>query len=255
MVRPLQALLLTSALAALSGCSTLKEYAPVTPAPVGAAVPNQQRLLSASAREAVGRATANMNLSAYRGKKARVEVVGVNVGKQELLDYVRVQVEAAAMQAGMIVLPPRYTAISVSAAAAADPPEEREDVRFVVALDWGGIDIKDHSYVKAWPLAGQILLPVVGIGGGALLASEDETVGITVMGATLVGSVVWWILGDSAGHTYTLTGRVRVQVLAAPLDPTLGGRQGTGEGESSIVIDPENDDGYTHIVPMPPRED
>lgn len=91
---------------ALLGCSSTKEYAPVAINPIQVGVPNQQRLLSSSAQDAVSQAALKLQLSRYAGKSVRVEVVGVGATEADLLSYVRTQVEAAAMVAGLRVLPP-----------------------------------------------------------------------------------------------------------------------------------------------------
>jgi hypothetical protein len=281
----------------LFGCSSIKEYAPVVTGPAFTPVPNQQRIVSNSADQAVKKAAEQLGLARYKGRTARVEVVGVYPGEDtSLLDYIRATIEGIAMRAGMRVLPPldkekvgggvvvlpvvgnapAQTAVPPSAtgtnsAAISTVPSpqqaavrslsnlgtpEKEEVRILAKVDWGGVDLKDHAYTKAWPLAGQILLAVVstGFGIGLSFATESSAPGYILSIGGVGGAVLWGVFGpDLEGHTFTVTGRTKVTIYTIPQADGLAGTQGEGEGESSIVIDSEDQDGYT-VKRLIPKE-
>ncbi len=241
----------------LNGCSHVKEFAPIRIAPMYPRVPNQQRLISQSTLQAVEKAASGINLAQYAGKKIRVEVNGVFPHSEEdLLNYVAAAVEGEAARAGAMVLPrpdPRfvtdkvilsYSASDVAASPGSGygtqtpnptptqrPVEEQPDVRLVASVDWGGIDLKDHKYIKGGQLIGSILLSL------PLL--------------TLPIVIIWNLVSPIYGHTFTMIGRVRVTLRAIPVSPGLAAAAATGEGESSVVVDPDSDTGYMLIMPLP----
>jgi hypothetical protein len=134
------------------------------------------------------------------------------------------------------------------------PPEQQPaDLRLVVSVDWGGMDVRDEKFLKEWPLLGQIGLGglgLAGIIGGA--AGNNGTV--TVAGTIgLVGAVVWQVFDSSMDHTYTLDGRVQLTLRTIPHNPREPVGIGIGNGESRIVVDPKDQYGYQPnlVVPKP----
>jgi hypothetical protein len=297
----------------LFGCSSIKEYVPVVTGPSATPVPNQQRIVSNSADQAVKKAVEKLGLTRYKGRTARVEVVGVYPGGDtSLFEYIRATIEGLAMSAGMRVLPPldkekldRGTIVmpivnttlsspspigtsrsgTLATPSASTTPErttvpttnvvpspqeaaenswaylgtpQKEDVRILAKVDWGGVDLKDHSYTKAWPLVGQVGLGVLGIVGAAMLATSDSDLavpGVALLLSGIVGDGLWILFqhDDYVAHTFTATGRTKVTIYAIPQAESIEGTQGDGDGESQIVIDSEDKDGYT-IKRLSPKE-
>jgi len=249
-----------------SACGHLKEFAPIRYSTIYPRIPNQQRLIAQPAREAAEKACAAVNLSQYAGKTARVEVTGVFPHSEtELLDFIASVVEAEAARAGIAVLQrpdPRFAPDHVIIAHhGSGPPQlplpaQPVDLRLVASVDWGGIDLKDQQYIKAWPLAGQIALGALslltGIGATAAIGDDDlmpVTLGIPMLG--IASAIIWAVLDPSEGHVFTMQGRVRVTLAGIPQSAGLAAVSGFGEGESSVVVDPESHTGYSMILNLP----
>jgi hypothetical protein len=134
------------------------------------------------------------------------------------------------------------------------PEDVPADVRLVVSVDWGGIDVKDDTYVKPWPLVGQVL---GGIAAGALIvygiAGEDAEGAIIGGTVAAAGDITWAAVHSSIGHSYTLQGRTQLTIRAIPAQTGLAYSVSTGTGESAVVIDSNDPKGYRTTLPEFPR--
>lgn len=252
-----------------TGCGHIKEFAPIRYSTAFPRIPNQQRLIAQPARQAAEKACTAVNLQQYAGMTARVEVTGVFPHSHaELLDYVATVIEGEAARAGVKVLPaldPRFAPRHVIVAHHGNGPPmlpvsaPPADVRLVASVDWGGIDLKDQQYVTGWPLAGQVTLGALSlIGGvastiGVLVDGNSGKLGMTIgiPLAGLGGAIAWAILDPSVGHVFTMQGRARVTLVGMPQSAGLAAAGGSGEGESSVVVDPESDTGFSLMIDLP----
>lgn len=224
------------------GCGHIKEFAPIRLDPISLRVPNQQRVVAQSIEQAVEQASTGIDLKRYSGKTVRVEVNGVFPHtRHDLLDYVATSIEWKAAKAGLIVLERpdpdlvRDQIVVGGDAASVNPNADRypkPDIRLVASVDWGGIDLKDQEYIKGGTLFAQIFFAII----------------VPPLG------IVLFLALDSTAHTFTMIGRVRMTLRAFPTAEGLAAAIAVGEGESSIVIDPESDSGYTLRLAIP-RED
>jgi hypothetical protein len=132
------------------------------------------------------------------------------------------------------------------------PPERQPaDLRLAVSVDWGGVDMRDEKYLKPWPFGGQVALGGVGlVATGAGLGSDTPPVWILGM-VGMAGAAIWAIAHSSEGHTFTLVGRVQLTMRTIPRKAGEPVGQGTGSGESSIVVDPRDQYGYQPIMTLP----
>ena len=242
-----------------TGCGYTKEYAPIRIQPFSPRQPNQQRLVAQATVVAVQQAAAGAALQRYSGRTARVEVDGVFPHSDtDLLNYVGSVVAGEAARVGIRVLPPKdddkdKVVVYGGRAGKPVPDEEPEaEIRLVASVDWGGIDLVERRHTNGWPLAGWIILPILGPLIGASLADDGfEELGIPLIYGSVLGDVAWIIFGDTTGHTFTMLGRTRVTLRAIPQVSGLAAAFGVGEGESSIVIDTDSDSGYALTVDLP----
>src|SRR5438046_1624199 len=94
-------LLLIGALAAVCACKYNKETVPVRRAEADIRVPNQQRVVALATDQAVEA----LDLSKLQGKSVAIELTGVFPhSNEDLLGYLRAQVEAKLARAGARVL-------------------------------------------------------------------------------------------------------------------------------------------------------
>jgi hypothetical protein len=273
-------------LVSLLGCaSSVKEFVPIHTSSLPVRVPNQQRLVSLAAQQAVTAAAREINLAQYAGLSGRVEINGVFPhSANDLLEYVASAVEFEMARVGMRVLshpimaPVRSEAIaSAPVIMMREPGAEaapQPDLRVIASLDWGGIDFKDQQYT-VWSRAGAMLgIALGGIVTGAIImgagyaasqstgrfgvTTTDDSIfipslavgGILFVGGPLIAGI-WRALDKPVGHQLTLTGRVRIALKIIP--NTAGQRPAlsTGDGESHIVIDTRSESGYTNIIDVP----
>jgi hypothetical protein len=255
----------------LSACSVNKELIPLYPTSNNTQIANQQRLVSQAAREAVEQATAGMALELYKGKTARIEINGVFPHtRKQLLGYIVAAVEGAAAKAGVRILPPDFTALGSSVViedshdiAVKQSYSETQralmgqipELRLVISVDWGGVDIKEQRYTTWGRLGGQLSLIIgsVALATAVTFATEGEGIMVAgpVGGAGLLGGILWLIIDPPRAHLFTQTARVGVTLRVIPVAEGIPYAQTTGSGENSVVIDPEVDTGYTLTVDLP----
>jgi hypothetical protein len=264
----------------LSACGYVKEYAPVNASVTPVRVPNQQRLVSLAATQAVVNAARSLNLARYAGRSGIVEVNGVFPhSASDLLEYVASALEGEMARAGMRVIP-HPTPAPVRPENGGQPlvlvtPNAQEqpqpDVRVVASLDWGGIDMRDQQYV-VWKNAiaqlavgvGGFAIGVATIVGGINTSSPGAFSGdhaATDYAAVIVGglftlggpitALVWSAIDRPMAHQTTLAGRVRITLRAIPNAGGIMPAEATGEGESHIVLDPATSSGYSHELVLP----
>jgi|GEM_PF-7068276 len=163
--------------------------------------------------------------------------------------------EPAAPAAALPAAPPPAAAAQTTKAPA--PSGDEVDVRLGVAVDWGGIDIRDEKYVSQGKAAGQ------GLAGGASVVTL--VIGIAAVvppaavigGVGLLGSGVWLAVSPPTAHSYTLMGRVQVTIRAIPTAAGLPAGVATGAAESTVVADPRLEQGfvtYPAIIPLKGRK-
>jgi len=238
-----------------AGCKYNKETVPASRAPVDVRVPNQQKVVALATEQAVEA----LDLSKLQGKSVAIELTGVFPHSEEdLLAYVRAQVEAKLARSGarvvaqppVLVVPGAENAAtrpgggSVGALTLADPP----DVRLLVGVSWGGIDIRDKVTTDEPLLTKQIGLAAGGLIAATLLvvisdSSFRQTFAVLGGAGTVAGSALWYKKKSPFPHVVTLYGRMRVVAQAVPT------KEGTaftteGTGESKIVTDDRNPEGY-----------
>jgi hypothetical protein len=245
----------------LFACAYNKEYAPIGVNPVRPRQPNQQRQVALATQTAVEKAAAEAKLDRFKGRTARIEVNGVFPHSQEdLLAYAGTILAGEASKAGIKLLPKEKLAAGVvvftSQGAAAAEMDQPGDVRLVMSLDWAGIDLKDKSYTKGWPLAGWIGVPTLATIIGLVVAGTADKdfnllLALPFIIPALIGDIIWMIFDTTTGHTFTMVSRVHATIRAIPQAQGLELATGVGEGESSIVIDPESDVGYSLVVDLP----
>lgn len=235
-------------------CKYNKETVPVRRSESAIRVPNQQRVVALATDQAVEA----LDLSKLAGKTVSIEVTGVFPHSHEdLLDYLRAQVEAKLARSGArvlaqppIVIVPGTTSGEVQPAAAqgalamTDPP----DYRLLVNVSWGGADIRDKVTTDEPLLTKQIALAAGGLISGVLLVTISDsafrqTFAVLGTGLTVGGSVAWFVKKSPFPHVITLIGRVRIVAQAIP---TKDGTAFTTEGigESKIVNDDRIPEGY-----------
>lgn len=219
-----------------SACGYTKEYVPIRSSASGIRIPNQQRLLAAAASRAVNRACSQstMKFTNYSGKTGRVEINGILPhSDRDLLDYIASGVEGYMARGGMLVLPRerrQKEKVAVHVGAGQAQTTEVPDVRVLVSVDWGGIDLKDKKYIVGGKVAGMVV------------------VGIFTWG---IGAIIWGLASPPYGHIFTLDGKVKVTVQAVPVKAGSSYAIGAGEGSARIVIDTESDTGYTNFMRVP----
>lgn len=240
----------------VSGCKYNKETVPVRRSESEIRVPNQQRVVALATDQAVEA----LDLSKLAGKTVSIEVTGVFPHSHEdLLDYLRAQVEAKLARSGArvlaqppIVIVPGATTGQVQPAAATaqgslamtDPP----DYRLLVNVSWGGADTRDKVTTDEPLLTKQIALAAGGLISGVLLVTISDsafrqTFAVLGTGVTVGGSIAWFVKKSPFPHVITLIGRVRIVAQAIP---TKDGTAFTTEGigESKIVNDDRIPEGY-----------
>ena len=250
----LSTLFLVGSLAA--GCKYSKETVPTTRGTEAVRVPNQQRLVAIATDQAVEA----LNFAPVKGKSVSLEVHGVFPhSDEELLGYLRAQVEAKLSRAGariveqapVLVVPgaagttPATGGASAGAFALTDPP----DYRLLVNVSWGGIDIRDKEVTDEVLLTKQIGLAGGGLVGGVLLDTISDSSfrkTFATAGAVLAigGAILWGVkIHTPFPHIITMIGRVRIVAQGLP---TKEGTAFTTEGsaESKIVNDPRVPEGY-----------
>lgn len=271
-------LLCGALLCALSGCKYNKETVPIRRAPSDIRVPNQQRVIALATDQAVEA----LDFKPLEGKSVTIEVSGIFPhSHDDLLHYLRAQVEAKAARAGARVIvrdlmteavlaaePAAAPAAAPAAkpaaaptgrgpAAAAVPPppppapvalSEEADYRLLVNVSWGGADVRDKVTTDEPLLTKQIGLGVSGLISGVLLYVISDSgfrKGFAVTGTlvTVGWSVGWFYKKSPFPHVKTLIGRARVVVQGVPT------REGTaftteGAGESKLVNDERVPEGY-----------
>src|SRR5581483_191528 len=148
--------------------------------------------------QAVANASREVNLVQYAGQSGRVEVNGVFPhSAYDLLDYIASTVEAEMARAGMRVIQhvgstPTHPegANAASTVIVLAPPAEQTgpapDLRVIASVDWGGVDLKDQSYI-IWPRLGGML----GVaGGGVVLGAITLGAGSDKLGAVAAGGAM-----------------------------------------------------------------
>ena len=254
--------LLTGAIvSALCACKYNKETVPIRRAPTDIRVPNQQRVVALATDQAVE----SLDFKPLAGKTVSVELTGIFPHSyDDLLHYLRAQVEAKAAQAGarvivqqpVIVVGGGDTVAETSAAAAPAQPaaegalklSEEPDYRLLVNVSWGGADVRDKVTTDEPLLTKQIGLGVGGLISGMLLFVISDSgfrKGFATIGTVItVGTSVGWFFKESPfPHVKTLIGRARIVVQGVPT------KEGTaftteGAGESKLVNDERVPEGY-----------
>jgi hypothetical protein len=248
-------LLFIGAVTALCACKYNKETVPVRRAETDIRVPNQQRVVALATDQAVEA----LDLAKLQGKSVAIELTGVFPHSYEdLLGYLRAQVEAKLARSGARVLaqPAVLVVPGVDAAglkvgtatqgalALVDPP----DYRLLVDVSWGGADIRDKVTTDEPLLTKQIGLAAGGLISGILLLTISDSAfrqGFAAVGTivTVGGSIAWFAKKTPFPHVVTLIGRVRIVAQAIP---TKEGTSFTteGSGESKIVNDERVPEGY-----------
>jgi len=165
--------------------------------------------------------------------------------------------EAAEPAAAPPAPPPAPPPAAAAPPQAAKPRGDEVDVRLVVAVDWGGIDIRDEKYVSQGKAAGQ------GLAGGASVVTLVIGIAAAVPPAAIIGGVgllgsgVWLAASPPTAHSYTLMGRVQVTIRAVPTVAGLPAGVATGAAESTVVADPRLEQGfvtYPAIIPLKGRK-
>jgi hypothetical protein len=147
---------------------------------VGMRVPNQQRLLALSTDEAVAR----LDFKPLAGKKVVVELNGVFPHtRQEVLDYIRGQVEGKIARDGGLVIAPQQVVVvpddqpqGSAAPGQPQPPQpipnatlsltpSDADYRVVIGVSWAGVDTHDRLTVNSSLLDKQLIMMGGGLGG------------------------------------------------------------------------------------------
>jgi hypothetical protein len=239
----------------VAGCKYNKETVPRLREPQAVRVPAQQRVVALATDQAVEA----LDLTPLKGKTVALEVAGVFPHTQEeLLGYLRAQVEAKVARSGarvimqdpVLVLPGATTSTTAAggatggALALSEPP----DFKLLVNVSWGGIDIRDKETTDEPLLTKQIGLAATGLVSGVLLdMTSDSTFRTTfaTLGAVgaIAGAGVWAYIKSPFPHVYTLIGRVRIVAQGIPTkDGTAFSTEGSAE--SRIVDDQRSFEGY-----------
>jgi hypothetical protein len=243
----MQTMLLSLALViGASGCSSIKEFVPISSHAAMMRIPNQQRILSEAALGAVAQTVTNqeLNLAQLQNRTVVVEMDGVFPhSHEELLTYLRTAVEGELARRGIHVihaLPPELQvpeggnagrfAFAIPGAAEA----LHADARLVVSVDWGGVDYQDHKHASSSRVAGMVVTGIFTFG---------------------LGAIIWALASTPMVHTLTLKARVHLTARTIPLGNGLRFAQASGAGESQITIDAETDSGYTNNMSVPQKKE
>lgn len=242
-------------IAALCSCKYNKETVPIRRAPTDIRVPNQQRVIALATDQAVEA----LDFSKLAGKSVAIELTGIFPHSyDDLLHYLRAQVEAKVARAGARVIEQQPVLVVAGAEAGEKPPEpaaqgslaltDPPDYRLLVNVSWGGADVRDKVTTDEPLLTKQIGLGVGGLISGVLLFVISDSafrMGFAVTGTLLtVGTSIGWFMKKSPfPHVKTLIGRARIVAQAIP---TKEGTSFTteGAGESKLVNDERVPEGY-----------
>lgn len=254
-MRTLGWLLCGAILSALCACKYNKETVPIRPAPSDIRVPNQQRVIALATDQAVEA----LDFKALTGKSVAVELSGIFPHSyDDLLHYLRSQVEAKAARAGarVIAQEPVLVVPGATEAAATTGPAtqgalqlaEQPDYRLLVNVSWGGADVRDKVTTDEPLLTKQIGLGVGGLIAGMLLleisnSAFRQTFAVAGTVVTVGWSIGWFYKHTPFPHVKTLIGRARIVVQGLPT------KEGTaftteGAGESKLVNDERVPEGY-----------
>lgn len=247
---------------ALAGCSYNKETVPLARSwtPVRAA--NQQRVVALAVDDAVDQ----LDLSKLAGKAVVVELAGVFPhSNEDLLEYVRQQVEGRAARAGARVVelstvpPPAPMPMPASTptgkSVAIDLKQEAPEYRVLVGVSWGGLDTRVKAVTDEARLSGQLGLAVGGILAGYAVQNAGNsslryvvpggkaTASTLLMVGAPLGAGVWAFLKPPVVKTTTLIGRCRVTVNVDPVSSGVA-FSAEGSGVSRIVADDASPEGF-----------
>jgi hypothetical protein len=242
-------------LSALCACKYNKETVPIRQAPSDIRVPNQQRVIALATDQAVEA----LDFKALAGKSVAIELSGIFPHSyDDLLHYLRAQVEAKAARAGARVIAQEPVLVVPGAEAGTTVPgpatqgslqlTEQPDYRVLVNVSWGGADVRDKVTTDEPLLTKQIGLGVGGfIAGMLLLEISDsafrQTFAVSGTLLTVGWSVGWFFKHTPFPHVKTLIGRARIVAQGLPT------KEGTaftteGAGESKLVNDERVPEGY-----------
>lgn len=248
--------LLVGAMLCVCSCKYNKETVPIRRAPTDIRIPNQQRVVALATDQAVEA----LDLKPLAGKSVAIELTGIFPHSyDDLLHYLRAQVEAKAARAGarviaqppVLVVPGIEGATTTTAQPAVEGAlklSEEPDYRLLVNVSWGGADVRDKVTTDEPLLTKQIGLGAGGLISGVLLFVISDSAfrkGFAGVGTvvTVGGSIGWFWKKSPFPHVKTLIGRARVVVQGVPT------KEGTaftteGAGESRLVNDERVPEGY-----------
>jgi len=234
------------ALLMFTGCSSIKEFVPISSSAVAMRLPNQQRILSQAATAAVLQTVNNqeLNLAQLQNRSVVVEMDGVFPhSRDELLSYLRTAMEGELARRGVRVLHALPAEIQVpeggntgrfAVTVPGSAEAMRADARLAVSVDWGGIDFQDHKHPTGGRVAGMVIGGILTFGLVAIIMALSDSVTV---------------------HTLTLKARVHLTARLIPIATGLRYASAIGEGESSITIDAESDSGYTNNMKIPQKKE